>query len=102
MCRSQTTRSGRRASIDVDGALGVVGLADDVEAVAELGAQPGAHDGMVVGEHDADDRRWLAAHLAEDHNRTSVPLPGELRTSARPPIESMPGGDRLGQRRVRR
>ena len=77
---------------DVDRPLGVVGLADHVEGVAELGAQPGANDGMVVGEHDAD-----GSQRASSTTRTSVPPPSVLSTSDRPPIDPSSPVDRLGQ-----
>ena len=68
----------------VDRRLGVVRLADDGEPRPQLGAQTGAHDGVVVGQDDADRVR---AHRL--HSRTSVPMSGALTISTRPPTSAM-------------
>ena len=41
---------------DIDGAFGVVGLADHVECRVRARPAPRPHEGVVVGEHDPDDR----------------------------------------------
>jgi len=76
----------------VDRALGVVGLADHLELVAEFAAQARPHQLVVVGENHPDRRgrvitRRLFVHV--DHTRTSVPVPCALTTSVRPPMSRM-------------
>ena len=73
---------------DVDRPLGVVGLADDLEA-SPSSARARANDGMVVGEHDADHRRRPQAHLRPAARRAAhVGAPADR---LQPPV------DRLGQ-----
>ena len=57
------------------------GVADDVDQPVELGAHARAEQGVVVDEHDARDR---SAH-APSTSSTSVPSPGRVWISARPP-----------------
>ena len=51
-CTSSSTTSGRVAVITRDRRVDVLGLADDVDGVAELGAHAGAEHPVVVDEHD--------------------------------------------------
>jgi hypothetical protein len=37
---------------DIDRPGCVVGLTDDTEPLAQFGPQPGAHHGVIVGQHD--------------------------------------------------
>jgi hypothetical protein len=86
----------------VDRGVHVAGLPDDVELAAQLGPQAG-HEEMVVVDQEQADRRWPGVHwplLAPapgwsmapaawlskgTWTWTSVPWPGRLATTARPP-----------------
>ena len=71
----------------LDGGRDLVGLPDDLDGVAELAADPGAEEMVVVDEED----RWLVggAHcrpgLRGTLSSTSVPSPGTERMTAVPP-----------------
>ena len=70
---------------------GVVGLADHVEAVAEVGADARPPDRVVVRDHDADHPLTASSRPRPPHGAQSVtshPVPGELRTSAPPPTSA--------------
>ena len=73
---------------DVDRALGLVGLAHDLEVVGQFGAQAAAHQLVVVGQHHAD-RHDRDPRTGGAHNVTSVPAPVAERSSARPPSDVM-------------
>src|SRR5690606_15731689 len=82
---------GLGGSDPLDGGLGVGRLADHLDAVAELGPHARAEHLVVVDEEHA-----RGAHAVASRSRvrpistlTSVPSPGVLTTSARPPWRAM-------------
>src|SRR3954463_15662783 len=72
---------------ELDGGADLVGVSDDVHAVAELGTDAGAEQEVVVDDEDARPlAHWPVLVM---FSSTSVPWPGLLRTMARPPWRIM-------------
>src|SRR6266508_5267271 len=63
---------------------GLPRLTHDLEAVGQIGAHTVAPDRVVVGQHDPNRRSFPHG----THMLTSVPSPGALRTSTRPPTSA--------------
>jgi hypothetical protein len=99
---------------ELDGRLDLVGLADDLDGVAELGPHAGPEDGMVLDQEDPGRRPpssargsgppagggvgssgWVAAAWAWSA-RPRCPRPGVERMITRATVASHAGPDRLG------
>src|SRR5438270_138226 len=85
----RSTSRSRVVSWSSSGSKGAPGVADDVEVGAELGAQAGEEEAVVVDEEEPGPRG--GAHDAGTGTRscTSVPAPGVLDTTAVPPTRWM-------------
>ncbi len=73
---SISTTSGPRVAHEVEGGRAVVGLADDLDVVlgVEEHAEPGAHERLVVGQHDPDHDR--PSHVAPHQEAAARLGPG--------------------------
>ena len=103
---SSRTTSGSRSHDELDRRADVVGLADDLHRLTELGPDPGPEEVVVVDEEDPG--TCPAGHTGAlrcsdragsrvRRSSTSVPSPTLLRTTARPPRAGHPAVHRLGE-----